>query len=67
MNLTTMILCSHLTAFALGGNDNENCMDDEHVVALVDALPQLRALNLSHFANVATDAGIAEYRRCIIR
>lgn len=41
-------------------------MDDKNVLALVDALPSLRALDLSHFANVATDAGIAVHRRCII-
>ena len=65
--MKTMISCSHLTAFGLSGNDNESCMDDEHVVALVDALPQLRALDAVHFANLASDAGMPVHHRCIVR
>lgn len=67
LSLMKVLLCSHLTAFGLRGNDTESCEYDEDVAALVDALPQLRALELCHFAISATDAGIAVRHRCLAR
>lgn len=52
--------CSRLTSLDLSMG-KESCETDEYVVALVQALPQLRELHLDKYAVSATNAG----RQCI--
>lgn len=47
--------CSGLTSLSLGGALGD--CGDEDMSALTEALPQLRALNVSGCAQFATDAG----------
>ena len=62
--LCEMLSRSHLTVLALDNelnpwNRDGAIHDDEHIAALTQAIPQLRALRLSRYAtNTATDAGL---------
>lgn len=56
-----MCFCSRLTALSLatGGDVAEDlgCKGDKEIASLVEALPQLQALELYNCAKLATDAG----------
>jgi hypothetical protein len=55
------MMCSHLTALALGAKDKRSCKcDEDRLATLAEALPQLRALNLYNCGELATDAGMQQ-------
>ena len=71
-----MLSCSRLTALALGTEheeyheqEDEDAGGDERMAALVQAVPQLRALGLInyHATTSATNAGAAMHGRASVR